>query len=152
MAYPISYKAQELASEIVDRLKQRFASLTVTLSSDTDQYPLISVGALTAGSQSFVIKIAPVDWSQAVDIFGNAAEAFGPHRAQVVLETSTIANVPLLTGANVLLMLGEAALWGTSLELYLTANGTPPSSAGIASANLKQTFYPQLYRPYLLQQ
>jgi hypothetical protein len=48
-----------------------------------------------------------------------------------VLETSTIANVVLLTAANFFQLTGLFTAFGASTELYLTANTVAVSVAGI---------------------
>jgi hypothetical protein len=58
---------------------------------------------------------------------------------QIVVETSTIANVPLLTGANFSKILMDVLKFGTKVELYMSANTDAPAVGEITTANLKAT-------------
>jgi hypothetical protein len=116
-----SAKSLSLASELRDALARR-TTLTVSgIGFDTDGGAWLRVGTAGAGNQTAVIKckeVAPVG----SDIVGNAARGYAQHVMQVVLETSTVANVALLTEANKIAIMGEVFRRGTRVELYLSAN------------------------------
>jgi hypothetical protein len=129
-------KVIELAQSLKESLKRRY---TVTEGYDTSGLPTLLIGAGTAGSQSAFIRVKPID-SIGTDSFGNAQRSFGPHAIQIVVETSTIADVALLTEANKLFVMGEAMGRGTRVELYMSANGNAVDVADIVSGNLKATW------------
>jgi len=133
-----SYKSQALAAELRDALLKRFATVSAILF-DTDGSPYLLVGAGTAGSQSALVKVS-AEQPLGVDGLGMTPRAFSPHVMQVVLETSTIANVALMTEANKLALMGEVEKWGTKIELYMSANTNAVGPEDIVSGNLKATW------------
>lgn len=130
-------KSVELALSLSSSLARR--GFTVVNGFDTNGLPTIALGAGTAGTQSAFIRVEAIP-SIGTDSVGLTQRAFGPHVIQMVIETSSVANVSLVTEANKLPILGEVLGRGTRVELYLSANGTAPAVAGIASGNLKQTW------------
>lgn len=130
--------AQELAAEITAR-----TNLAVVQGADVNGNPTLAVGAGTAGSQSAFIKLTPVASLQ-TDALGLAQRVYGPHIMQFVVETSSVANVALLTMANLLSMFGAGADWATKIEMYLSANGVAPAAAGITGTPAL-SFWTQLY-------
>ena len=124
-----------LAAELRDALLKRFATVSDVLF-DSDGAPYVKVGAGTAGSQSALCKIS-ADQPLGVDGLGLTPRAFTPHRAQVVLETSTIADVALLTEANKLSFMGEVEKFGMKVELYMSANGNAVGPEDIVAGNKK---------------
>ncbi len=87
-----------------------------------------SVG--TAGSQSALIKVSAFP-NIGADVLGLQQQSYSPTLIQMVLETSTIANVALLQSATLIPLSDEIAKFGTRVELFMTANLTGPSAAGI---------------------
>jgi hypothetical protein len=133
-----SYKSQALAAELRDALLKRFATVSAVLF-DTDGSPYVIVGAGTAGSQSALVKVS-AEQPLGVDGLGLTPRAFSPHVMQVVLETSTIADVALMTEANKLALMGEVEKWGTKIQLYMSANTNAVGPEDITSGNLKATW------------
>lgn len=133
----ISSKSLVLAAELKDNLEKRFA--VVSQSFDTDGAPLILVGDGTAGSQSMLVKVKQFD-PIGTNAIGQSVQGYSPHICQVVLETSTIANVALMTEANEIAALGEVLKLGTRVELYMSANGNAVDASDIISGNLKATW------------
>ena len=133
-----SYKSQALAAELRDALLKRFATVSAILF-DTDGSPYVIVGAGTAGSQSALVKVS-AEQPLGVDGLGLTPRAFSPHVMQVVLETSTIADVALMTEANKLALMGEVEKWGTKIQLYMSANTNAVGPEDITSGNLKATW------------
>lgn len=129
-------KQVELAISLSESLKRRF---TVLNSFDTSGLPTVLVGAGTAGSQSAFIRVKAID-SIGTDSLGLTQRSFGPHVMQVVLETSTIANVALMTEINKLPLMAEIVGRGTRVELYMSANGNAVDVADIIPGNLKATW------------
>lgn len=129
-------KSIEIAMSLSESLKRRF---TVVNGFDTGGLPTIALGAGTAGSQSAFIRVKAID-SLGTDSVGNTQRSFGPHVIQIVLETSTIANVALMTEANKLPLLAEITGRGTRVELYMSANTNAVDVADITSGNLKATW------------
>lgn|SRR5574343_315488 len=137
-----SYKSQALAAELRDALAKRFPTVSDILFAG-DGSPYVLVGAGTAGSQSAIVKVS-AEQPLGVDGLGLTPRAFSPHVMQVVLETSTIANVGLMTEANKLALLGEVEKFGTKVELYMSANTNAVDPTDITSGNLKATWEPHL--------
>lgn len=139
------FQSQVIVRQAVDLLTLRVGpTLTVVSGSDTNQNPTILVGPGTAGSQSAFIRIQVLG-SVGLDGFAQVQQSYGPHQAQVVLETSTIAGVSLVTEANKLLIQGTILAFGCHYELYLTANTVAVSVAGITGnpvAIIDSTQYP----------
>lgn len=138
----MSAKSLNEAQEAQNALSRRFATISA-VQFDADGEPFFSIGAGTAGSQSAIIKYKTYP-PLGVDAIGNTPRAFTPVTCQVVLETSTIANVALLTEINELALVGELSHRGNRLELYMTANTVAVTVGGITSGNLKATFDPDL--------
>jgi hypothetical protein len=106
---------------------------------DTNGLPTIALGTQSAGQQAAFIRVEAVP-SIGTDSLGLTQRAFGPHVIQVVLETSSVANVALLLESNKLPIMGEILGRGTRVELYLSSNGTAVAIGQIVSANLKATW------------
>jgi hypothetical protein len=138
----MSAKSLNFAAELRDVLAKRFATVSA-VAFDTDGEPYFTIGAGTAGSQSALVKVKTF-LPLGVDSLGLAARGYTPVVTQLVLETSSVANVALLTEANELALVGELGHRGSRLEMYLSANGTAPALSGITSGNLKATFDPDL--------
>lgn len=130
-------KHVELAQSLLSSLQRR--GFTVLFSFDTSGNPTIALGAGTAGSQSMFIRVKPID-SIGTDSVGNTQRSFGPHVIQCVLETSTIANVALMTEANKMPIMAEVMGRGTKVELYMSANTNAVDVADITSGNLKASW------------
>lgn len=154
MAYTNPSKAIALAHEMADKLKIRFSSLTVTEAFDTDGAPYITINDATAaaGEQNMLVKVSPETWPLALDVLGNAANIYSPSKVQIVTELSATAGQTLLSGANILALLGECLSRGAKVEWYMSTNGAAPGLADITASKLKGTFYPDLYNPLTSQQ
>jgi len=143
-----TYKAQALAHELADRLRARgFTALGVVESFDTDQSPLIIIGAGANGGRNAVIKVGPVVWPLAQDILGLTAPQYTPHVLQLVTEANPAggAGADPLTPADLLGIMGQSVLMGCQTEWYQSASGTAPTAAAIIAGNLKATFAPDVY-------
>lgn len=147
----MSSKAISLASEIRDDLARRF-TLVSGLLFDTDGLPYINVsqGTMAAGQQAAVVKVADIA-PLGSNVIGQAAVSYGhPLQIQVVLETSTIANVALMLESNKVALLGAINLRGQRVQLYMSANTNAVDPADIILGNLKVTFDPdQKYKTML---
>ena len=133
----MSSKAIELSLSLSASLRKRgFAAVDAF---DTNGLPVINVGTMSIGSQSVFIRTQPIA-SIGTDSLGLTQRSFGPHVIQCVVETSTIANVALLTEINKLPIMAEVMVRGTRVELYMSANGNAPDVADITSGNLKATW------------
>lgn len=138
-----SAKSLSLLKELKDRMARR-TSLTVgEVAFDTDGGGYFLIGTGAAGSQSMLIKSKQVD-PVGYDIIGNAARGYTPTVLQVVLETSSVASVPLLTAANMLPLMGEVLRQGSRVELYLSPNTDTVGVDEIISGQLVQTWEPDL--------
>src|SRR3954470_4450865 len=119
----VSYKAIALSNSVLDKLKARLnGSLTAVQSFDTDGYPLINIGPGTAGSASFLIKIAAASWPKGLDALGLAQNVFTPHIIQLATEadyagaTDNVADPT--TRAQLGLVLGQLFGMGCQLDWY----------------------------------
>ena len=139
----MSAKSLSFAAELRDDLARRFATISA-VGFDASANPTILIGSGAAGSQSAFIRV--IDFQPlGVDGIGLTQRAYGnPVVVQVVLETSTIANTPLLLGANLLPLLGELGVRGARVELYMSANTNAVEVSDIVSGNLKATFDPDM--------
>lgn len=146
-----SAKALALAQELRSSLVQRSTGLALgalLLDGADNNNPYLIVGTGAAGSQSMLIKLkefTPVGNTIIGQPYGvtsgvGTAVGYAQSIIQVVLETSTIANVSLMLESNKLPLLGELLQRGTRVELYMTANTTAVALAGITGGNLKATF------------
>jgi hypothetical protein len=125
----IHKKNSAIARDLVQRLTVR-TSLTIVAGTDSNGCPTIAIGAGSPGGQNAFIRLLELP-SIGTNAVGNSQDSYGPSVAQLVLETSTIANVELLTVSNQWLLLGELFRVGMEVDLYLSANGTAPVIAGI---------------------
>lgn len=130
-------KAIDLALSLSSALAKR--GFTVANGFDSSGNPTILLGAGTAGSQSMFIRCLATP-SLGTTSVGTTQTSFGPHVLQIVLETSTIANVALMTEANKMVIMGEVLGRGTAAELYMSANTNAVDVADITSGNLKATW------------
>lgn len=151
MATLNSFKAQSIAQKLGDILKGRGYTPTITF--DTDSYPLVSVGPGTAGNKNAVFKVLATSWTQ-VDIVGNT-NSFGPHSVLLATEADSAGTgIAAATAWQFLLdMIGQALLTGCHIDLYQSANGTAPSASTFGTgSNLKASFDPDVYHPFISQQ
>lgn len=147
-------KAHDLAAELASILEQRL-SLDVVASNDSDENPVLTIGDNGAGDPGAVIKLKPQDWPLAKDILGLTANIFTPHVIMVCLEANQAGAVAEadINGWDILLpILGEVVLKGCRVEIYESANATPPAVAEMVEANLKATFDPSLYHGMIANQ
>lgn len=153
----MSYKALTIARELVTRLKVRFAEVGLSIAEglDTDGNPtfVISDGTPATTEQVIFVRVKtfPAEnlWTNSV---GLAQEQWTPHVVQVATEAFAAsgagAQLSTVTTANQLALFGEIMPFKTRVEVYLSALGTVPSVATIASANYKGGF-DSLYWPTL---
>lgn len=139
----MSYKSNVTAQQLVEKLLRYFSDAR-SAGFDTDNMPLVRVGAGTAGSQSALLKVKDLP-QIGKDAIGLSQETFCPEVIQIVLETSTIANVALMTMANVGKLLNETLGIGASkVEIYMSANGNTVGEEDIVSGNLKAELWADL--------
>lgn len=147
----MSAKAISLASEIRDDLARRFSFVSGLLF-DTDGLPYlqVSAGTMAAGQQAAIVKVADIA-NIGQNSIGQAQPSYGhPLQVQVVLETSTIADVALMTEANEAKLLVAVLLRGERLQVYMSANGNAVGPEDIVVGNLKATVDPdQKYKTML---
>lgn len=129
---------QSLSRQLAEDLRLR-TGLTVLESVDGSGNPTLAFGTLTTTSQGAFLRLKCQDVLTTTSL-GLAGTAFGPHVIQMVVETSTIAAVPYLTGVNMVKLLGETLKHGTKVEFYMSAEGDVPAVGEITAANLKTTW------------
>lgn len=131
-------KAIDLVGELRNAL-QRYFSVVSDVQFDTDGNPFITCtqGTLASGQQAGLVKISPVPSIQ-VDSLGLSQKVYATHLLQIVLEstssTITGAGVAVLDVANLVPFLGEDLGRECRNQLYLVANGTGVSTAGITGS------------------
>lgn len=140
-----THKSTVIARQMAEDLGLR-TGLAITTGLDASANPTILVGAGTAGSQSAFIRIKQQDTVWTNPILGTTQRVYTPHVVQVVVETSTIANVPLLTAANFSKILMDVTKFGTKVEIYMSANTNTVGVEDIVSGNLKVTL-DDIYHP-----
>lgn len=140
---PVSAKSLSLIKELKDRMARRTTLVISDFSYDTDGGAYFLIGAGTAGTQSMLIKSKQID-PVGFDGIGLAARGYAQTVLQVVVETSTIANVPLLTGANSLDLMGEVLRQGSRVELYMSPNTDNVGVDEIIPSQLVKTWEPDL--------
>lgn len=158
-----SYKALAIAHELADKLKARQA-LAVVESFDTDNNPLITLGAGSPGGANFVIKVAAVDWPLGQDVLGLAQNVFSPHVIAVASEADPAggAGADPTTRAQLLPVIGQCMAMGCETRWYESASGVAPSAGTITAGatgtqafgptNLKATYAPDVYHALISQQ
>lgn len=142
--------ASVLQKNIAEELGFRLPALTLVQTTGTAGDPVITLGSLAAGSQSAFIRIVPEATLQ-LNSVGQAAPVYTPHIVQVVLETSTIANVALMLESNKFPLFHVLDKTGCKVELYMTANTNAVEETDITSANLKASLVASLYFPLTAQ-
>lgn len=143
----MSFKAQELAHNLASELAVRMTGLTVSESFDSNGDPVISIGALTAGSRSAIIRVKAIDWPLAKDVLGLASTIYTPHVMQLLTEANPTAGAgaDILTAQDVLTLLGTICKRGTLVERYATANTVAITVAAIISGNKVAEYDAELY-------
>lgn len=140
----IHKKIVAMSRDLADRLTVRLnGTLALVQSFDTNGNPTIAIGAGSAGGQNAFIRLIESP-SLGVNAVGNSQDSYGPNICQVALETSSVANVPLLTIANDVLLMGELFGLKTRLEVYLSSNGTAPvlgSITGTPAATYESLYF-----------
>jgi hypothetical protein len=134
-----TYKAQVLAAQLKANL-EKFFTVVSDVQFDTNSVPYITIGAMTTGTQSALVRVFAVQ-PLGGDALGLTQRSFGPHSVQVALETSATANLAFLTAANSALLFLEAGKTGAKVELYMRATGTPPALTDLVEGNLKAEWY-----------
>jgi hypothetical protein len=132
-------KAIALARQLAENISLR-TGLAVVSGFDSSGNPIITVGPATIGSQSAFIRVKQ-DYDPALetDGIGNTQRRYTPHVIQLVLETSSVANVALMTTVNLTRLMRDLDDAGTKIEVYMSANGNAVDVSDITSTNLKAT-------------
>lgn len=138
--------AYVLQRDVQEELSFRLSALALAAGTGSSGDPTLAVGAGTAGTQSAFIRFVPEDTIQTNSVGGTQA-VYCPHKIQVVLETSTIANVALMTEANKIQLMEALLKKGAKVELYMSANTNAVDEADITAGNLKASIYPTLNFP-----
>jgi hypothetical protein len=140
-----SHKASVIARQMGEALKLR-TGLALFQSVDASGNPTLLLGSGAAGSQSAFIRIKLEESIQTDPVTYSAARVYTPHITQVVLETSSVAGLPLLNAGNYAKLLLDVTQPGTKVEIYLSANGNAVGVEDIVSANkvatLDDLFHP----------
>jgi hypothetical protein len=142
----MSAKSLNIAAELKNELEQR--GYSVVQSFDTDNEPLLTIGGSTAGQENALIKLktlAPLGGSPSIGFSGlDAASAYCPVVAQLVLESSSVAGSQELNAIDMLKIVASLAKRGMDIELYLTSDGDNIGADEITGAQLTGTWYASL--------
>jgi hypothetical protein len=147
-----SHKATVIARQMAEDIRLR-SGLAAVVGVDSSANTTITVGTGAAGSQSAYIRIILENgWNMVNPIWPDFTSlqqrVYTPHITQVVLESSTVAGVPLMTLSNLSKLLMDITKSGTKVELYLSANTTAVSATSIAAGNKVATL-DDLFNPLL---
>lgn len=136
-----THQAHSLMRQINEDLGIRFtSSWTRTLTADSVGNPVLMLSADSTPAtteQVVCIRVKPIDLSPStmVDGLGLSQRQYSPHVIQFVLEKSNgisgSPNVPYLTGANFLKLLGVLLAQGCRVEYFLNAYTNVPAAADI---------------------
>jgi hypothetical protein len=137
-----SYKSQALAQELQNALSKRFPVVSA-VQFDVDGSPFVLVGTGVVATQSAIVKVS-AEQALGTNALGQPAASFTPHVMQIVLETSTVANVALMVEASKLALFGECQKFGTKVELYMSPNTNAVDPTDIVVGNLKAVWNPNL--------
>ena len=149
-----SAKAQDVSLQLVDRLTQLLKADMpyVSTTSDAGAYhpgnPVTTFAqsaalAATPGDKIVVIRVRPLSWTQSKDVFGLQANVYCPTVIQICTETNPGYNTggatgaalaDVLSAADLLPVIAEAARTGCIVEWFQTAYGVAPTSAAIDTA------------------
>ena len=128
MALQEIFKQQSLVNVINERLHLRLPALLVSQALNNAGAAILfsQHSPAVAGEQNIAIRVKAQD-TQFNDVIGNAQVVYSPMIIQVILESSTIAHVPLLLMANMQAMQAELERLGCKMEIWLNANATVPA-------------------------
>jgi hypothetical protein len=116
-----------------------FRGFTIAQSTDTNGNPNIVFGSIGAGAQCGTI-VFKNPTMVGVDSLGNTQDNFANVLIQLCLEsdasTADVADNVILTGANCMDIMGQLALHGAEVDLYLVDNGTSPTFANLTSGGV----------------
>ncbi len=143
-------KALVLSRELARVLAVRFsaASLVVREGFDASGNPQMNIDDGTPATTEQCVFLRVIENpSIGLNSIGQAADSFGPHTIQIVVEASAAsAAINRLTAVNQMRLMGEVLRLGTKVELYHAPTGAAPVVADITAANLVATFQ-DLYHP-----
>jgi len=136
-------KAFALSRELSDRFTVMFReapALSISQSLDTLGNPVISIndGTPAAGEQNMVLRIVEMAGITNNSV-GLAQPSYGPHIAQLVMESSATPGVAVVLSVHQMRVMSMLSKFGLRLELYLRANGAIPAVADITTGNLVTT-------------
>lgn len=140
-----------LAQDIKDQLVLEFPAVTITQNFDSDGYPIVNFGTLTASGGGAVIRVKPSDDVSGVDSLGLPQRVYHPHVVQAVLEESATSDVFVmnsLTWSKVEKVLQAA---GCKTQIFMSDNGVAPST-GSMTGSPAVTLWPDIYNKQKQQQ
>ncbi len=112
--------AHKLKAELL--LRPVLSGLTIVEGLDsTSGDPVITIGTVsTTGNACAYIKVMPVSWALAKDIFGNAQQVYAPHNVKVLKEAPPGSG---LTAGEILQIEAACAATGCEVKLYQSSSG-----------------------------
>jgi len=140
-----------LARDIDEKLALQFPTFPLTQDVDSNGYPTISFGTVTAAGGGAVIRVIPSDDFSGTDSLGLTQRIYHPHVVQACLEVSSTPNVFVMTSttyAQVQQILQES---GCKIEVFTSANGVGPAVGSMTGTPLV-TLWPDIYNKAKQQQ
>ena len=113
-------KAVAVARQLEEEYKIRLSALSVVVTFGSAGDPLIQVGTGAPGAAGALIRVKPISWPLAKDIFGQSAIQYGPHVLQIATE-DVFGDIN--TSQQCLSLLGPLLQKGMKVEWYVVANG-----------------------------
>jgi len=142
-----SRKCIDMAADLAYELGIR--GLTIVSSVDSSGNPTITFGTVATGNSCGSIRLKEPS-IPGVDSLGNTQAQFAQTLMQICLEGSDgsiggTETAKYVQAAQMMDVLGQMAVHGTRIDMYLTADGTAPSITNLdASGVLVKTFDPSL--------
>jgi len=153
----ISFKAIQLRDTLAADLALRTPSFTITKSFDSGDTDYVGAPVITwsadsspgVGEQMAVIRVKQLD-AVGTDILGLTQNVFTPTVIQIGLEASSVSGACELDVSNWLLLIGECLKFGTLVEVYMSDDGTAPSTDNdscMVASKLQASFWPAIQYP-----
>lgn len=140
-----------LARDIKEKLALEFPSVALTETYDSNGYPVINFGTITASGGGAVIRVKPSDDVSGIDSLGLTQRVYEPHLVQACLEESATADVFVMTSvtwSKVEKILNQA---GCKTQVFMSDNGVAPST-GSMTGSAAITLWPDVYNKQKQQQ
>lgn len=140
-----------LERDINEKLNLEYPTVSTLEGWDTNGYPTVSFGTVTAGGGGAVIRVIPSDDVSGQDSLGLTQRVYHPHVVQACLEESGTTDVFLMTSAVWTKVEHIMEQSGCKLEIFKSANGVAPSTGSMTGTPMI-TVWPDVYNKQKQQQ